>query len=304
VDAASDDLARALERSLDQAQRAYAAYRPEVARYLFERGLRRTAEALGRTNDHEDRDALLTRVFRLQLETIGSRAFGVSSDRWRDDPTYPDRYFPVIWLDVLPALLPLLPPERRLPTVVGLFNLGENLVVAAPSLGGLVADALSASVDAIAREGLERVALAAMARLGILPAEAVCERQPFTGVERLAVVSVASWEPTMIPGALSFVSEATLRVADRRQPFALQLGIAGAAVRLVAREPLAAVPEVVTLPAHGVSRDGTVTWEGRELGRIDPRGVASVAASPGGLLAVARRFSQRIELHAFVPSRS
>lgn len=303
-------LARALHRTLDDARRAYAAFRPEVALYLFDRGLRASADALPAGSD---RDVLIDRLWRLQLESIGARTFGVSTDAWRTNPAYPDRYFPLVWLDLVPKILPLLPAHGRLPAVVALFNLGENLVLAAPSAAGLVAEAMLAETDAIAREGVESVALSAMVRLGVLPAPGPGEgpargssAAAWTRVVPLAVVSVAAWEPSLIPGAIEWTGDSTVRVADRTRPLALDLAVAGSSARLVGRERLAAVLDPSALPIGdeagiAIAADGSVRHRGRAVGRVDPRGIAGVATSPRGLVAVARRFSQRVELHALLP---
>lgn len=297
------DLESALAATLDDARRSYAAWRPEVARYLFEKGLRKTGEALA---SDPSRDAILAQVWRLQMESIGTRMFGVSTDAWRDNPAYPDRFFPIVWIDLVPKLLPRLADRDRLPALIALFNLGENLVIAAPSLGGLVAEALVDRVDRIASEGVEPVALGTLVDLGIVPAEAAPRRPApalsFSRVARVAIANVATWEPTMIPGAVGISEEGTSWIADRARPLVLQVTTGGSSVQLVARTTRERILEPTSLPcaagAIAVGTDGTVTVSGKEIGHIDPRGVAGVGVGPQGSIVISRRFSQRVELYA------
>jgi hypothetical protein len=297
------DLESALAATLDDARRSYAAWRPEVARYLFEKGLRRTGEALA---SDPSRDAILGHVWRLQMESIGTRMFGVSTDAWRDNPAYPDRFFPIVWIDLVPALLPRLKESERLAALIALFNLGENLVIAAPSLGGLVAEALVERVDRIAAEGVEPVALGALVDLGIVPAEAAPRRNEgpttFSRVTRVAVANVAAWEPTMIPGAVGVSEEGTVWIADRTRPLVLQVATGGSSVQLVARATRERVIEPQSLPcaagAIAIAADGAVTASGKDIGHIDPRGVAGASIGPHGSIVISRRFSQRVELYA------
>ncbi|MGZ3454252.1 MAG: hypothetical protein ACXWUG_32105 [Polyangiales bacterium] len=298
----SSDLESSLAATLDDARRSYAAWRPEVAHYLFERGLRKTGEALGAD---PARDAILTHVWRLQMESIGTRMFGVSTDAWRDNPAYPDRFFPIVWIDLVPKLLPRLPDDKRLPALIALFNLGENLVTAAPSLGGLVAEALVNEWEAIVAEGVEPVALTALVDLGIVPEAAAPRRKispsAWRRVVPLAIANVATWEPTLIPGAVGITDEGTIWVADRTRPFALQLAAGGSSVQLVARVTRERVTDPQPLPCSSatlsIGADGSVRAGEKSLGHIDPRGIAGVATGSQGTIVVSRRFSQRVELY-------
>lgn len=302
------DLLRALEGTLRTAQRSYAAYRPEVARYLFERGLK--AAAAGIAADPA-RDVLLDRLWRLQLESIGTRMFGVSTDAWRSNAAYPDRFFPVLWIDLVPKLLPLLPPEKRLETVVALFNLGENLVTAAPSVGGLVAEALVNAVEDIAAEGVEPVAASVLVELGIVPADAAPKRATkgpwsWTRLLPIAKANLAQWEPTFIPGAIWMLAEGTIVVAEAERATALHLALAGSRLQLVGRTNLADPYSARGLPVATltdnrpieVTSDGAVKSGDQVLGRIEPRGLLDAAISTQGTIVVARRFSQCVEVYA------
>ncbi len=285
-------LADVLGRTLDDARRSYAAFRPEVAEYLFERGFRAVERAL------PGEDALLHAMFRLQMESIGARTFGVSNDAWRNNPEWPDRYFPTLWIELLPQLLPLLPPERRLPTVVDLFNLGENLVHVAPSLGGSLGELLLRDVRAIAETDAHSVAVSALVELGVLPREVLRGRKAARldpkNVSRLAVIFTSAWDPQFIPGAVGFASEGTFFVADRVRNAVLHLTRAGSTFQLLGRTETA--PAALNGGAFALADTGEVTFEGRSIGRIDPRGVHAAAISPHGLLVISRRFSQAIEL--------
>lgn len=286
------DLADVLGRTLDDARRSYAAFRPEVAEYLFERGFRGVERAL------PSDDALLHAIFRLQMESIGARTFGVSNDAWRNNPGWPDRYFPILWIDLLPQLLPLLPPERRLAVVVDLFNLGENLVRVAPSLGGSVAELLLRDVRAIVATDHHSVAIAALVELGVLPREVLRGRkaarvEPKT-VTRLATIFTSAWDPQFIPGAVGWASEGTFFVVDRVRNTVLHLTRAGSTFQLVGRTEVA--PVATDAGAFAFGATGEVSFEGRGIGRIDPRGVHAASISPHGLIVISRRFSQAIEL--------
>jgi len=290
-----------LAQTLEDARRTWAAWRPEVAEYLFERGFRRTEAALPKG---PDTTVLLHAVFRLQMESIGARTFGVSNDAWRDNPGWPDRYFPILWLELIPALLPVLPEERRLGELVALFNLGENLVLVAPSLGGLVAEGLVTRRDSLVHDGVERVALDVMVELGIVPASAVPTRAPTrpTALRSIARVSLGQFEPTLVPAAVSFSAEGAVQVADALRPLALQLGLPSA--QLLGRVSLDRVLVPRALPLSMplgdeilmVAVDGAVTHGARALGHIDPRGVFGAALGAQGVLAISRRFSQQLEV--------
>ncbi len=298
-----------LAATIERARQSYAAYRPEVATYLFQHGFRRTADALP---DDEHRDRLLEDLFRLQLESIGTCAFGVSNDAWRDNAAWPDRYFPLLWLEVAPRLLPMLPPGRRLSALVTLFNLGENLVLTAPSVGGLVADALLARLHDVVADGVELVALEAMIDLGILPRDALPARsrpraRP-TAIVRLSTLSMAPFEPTLIPGAVGFVGDGGFFVADTTRPLALQFAQTGSrlgeSMQLVGRTTQTGRPRMPPLAIDlegdrlSLEEDGTVRHGATVLGHIDPRGMHGAAIGPQGTIVITRRFSQRIEVFA------
>lgn len=267
-----------LAATLADAHRAYAAFRPEVAQYLYERGFRPL----------EGDPRLLEAIFRLQMESIGSRAFGVSNDGWRDNAEWPDRYFPILWLDIVPKLLPLLAPERRLDCITLLFNLGENLVTAAPTLGGAVAEALRHSIADLARDP-HAAATRALATVGILPRSALASGAKTT-IRRVASVLLATWDRELIPGAVGFHAD-SFWVADRVRPIALQFTMNA---QLVARIGTAGL--VAHTPGRlRVTEVGEVLHGTTSIGHIDPRGVAAAAANDD-FIVITRRFSQCVEL--------
>jgi hypothetical protein len=309
----SSDLSHDLARVLEGARRSYAAFRPEVAAYLFEHGWKPTANALP-PGPH--RGKLLENLWHLQLESIGSKMFGVSTDAWRDNPAYPDRYFPIVWLDIVPKLLPRLPPERQLPTLVSLFNLGEHLVIGARSVGALVAEAVASDLESAAREGVEAVVLSAMVDLGLIPKEAAPRRAPrtpaFDRIESLPPLQLADFDARFLPAAVGF-DEKVWWVADRTRPLAFAFSDGGDRPQLLERRALGHVDEGAppSLPyvlswdqgrievwADGRIAFGAAGSEVRAIGAIDLRALAGLAVGSEGRLLVTRRFSQRVELYA------
>jgi len=309
----SSDLTLDLARVLDGARRTYAAFRPEVAAYLFERAWKPTAEALG---PDPSRGRLLEQLWHLQLESVGSKMFGVSTDAWRENPAYPDRYFPIVWIDIVPKLLPRLPAEKRLPTVVALFNLGEHLVVGARSVGALVAEAIAADLDAAVNEGVEPIVLTTMVDLGLIPKEAaprrVARSRAFDRIETRAALQLSTFDASFVPGAIGF-EEQTWWVVDRVRPLALSFSNSSDRPQLVERRTLRTtlahenpkLPHAVETSAGRIEvwADGRVAYgnkgeETKPIGAIDPRSLAGIAVSAEGWLLVTRRFSQRVELHA------
>lgn len=290
-----------LRARLDDARRAYAAYRPEVARYLFEHGFLPTHAALAAQGPPDE--ALLEALFTLHLETVGTRAFGVSQAHFREDPAYPDLYFARLWLDLVPVALPALAPAQRLPALVALFNLGEQLSLAAPGLGGAVVAHLVEHHARLPIEGVEQAALAALVAVGVLPPNAaLVAPTAFTRLVVRATPSVATWDPTFVPAAIAF-EHGTLRVWDRLETRSLRLAFAGASVQLLGRDTApgpAPLPLPLTTRGLSIATDGEVRNEGRPLGRLDPRGLLAVA-SDGQRVAVTRRFSQRVEVWELAP---
>jgi hypothetical protein len=309
--------AHRLSRTIDRARRTYAAWRPEVAEYLFTHGFRPAAEGLAGA---PDREVILEHLWTLHLESIGTRMFGVSTDDWRQNPAYPDVYFPIVWLDVVPRLLPKLAPDKRLSTLAALFNLGENLVVANRALGGIVAQALVEGIDELPTEGPEPIVFDVLVDLGLVPKEAGKGRRhrraaAVSRLETRAPFRADDSDPLLVPADVRFEGSVGV-VVDARRPLALVFSTAGGTPQLVERRAVRVEVPVAAaaLPHDGVAFDATVHvndaggisitppgGEERRVGAIDPRGIVSVAISPSGIVAITRRFSQRVELHAIVP---
>ena len=102
--APSPALLAALHETLLSGERQSSAVRPEIAGYLLDHGLAPLHAALSAAG--ESPDALCAEVWRLMLATVSARRFGVSTDAWRENDDYPDRYFPLLWLTLVPAALP------------------------------------------------------------------------------------------------------------------------------------------------------------------------------------------------------
>lgn len=272
-----------LGETLANAHKTYAAFRPEVAEYLFERGYRPL----------RGDPRLLEAIFRLQMESIGNRGFGVSNDAWRDNREWPDRYFPILWIELVPKLLPRLPADRALASIVLLFNLGENLVTVAPTLGGAVAEALLADVEGLARD-VPKAVVRALANAGVVPADEIEPPGPPTMVKPIARISLAAWDPQFIPHAVGFDGDA-FYVADALRPIALRISRSGQLLGRLTLDRIAA-PAPCIASVLCLAPTGDVSAGGQPIGRIDLRGMAAAAIGPRGSIVISRRFSQAIEL--------
>jgi hypothetical protein len=302
-----------LERVIARARRTYASFRPEVAEYLFKHGWQPTAQGLNAPGEPlAVREAVLEHLWTLHMETIGTRMFGVSTDAWRGNAAYPDRYFPIVWLDVVPKLVPRIAQEKRVPALAALFNLGENLVANARAASSIVAESLRRDLDAMAREGVEIVAMSALAEAGLVPRGVAAPRARGGESARLvarAPFDVASVEPRFVPGAIA-CHESAYAVCDLQESTSIVFSIAGELPQLVGRravkgaQPPSGLPHAAKIARGTISigADGAVVLTddkggARPIGRLDPRGVLGVAIGDSGTIAVTRRFSQRIELH-------
>jgi len=299
-----DRLRAALRAEMDRARRTHAAWRPEVAGYLFERGLVPAMKALPNEGSSA---ALLEQLWRLMVATIGSRAFGVSTGAWRDHAAYPDRCFPLLWIDLVPAVLPKVAAPQRPALLAELFNLGENLASASRLDAARVMERLVAEVDLIARAGLQDATRSVLVDLGLMP-DGEGARCAWTALGPTRLVHVASFDPELLPGALRFEGD-ILEVADLVRPVALRLRGSGEAAQLHERRTLPEprtstvdLPVTAQLPGGvlTVEADGTVLWRAdgaaaATVGVVDVRSVASLAIGPRGDIAISRRFSRRVE---------
>jgi hypothetical protein len=193
-----------------QHARASSAVRPEVVSYLIARGLEPLHRAL--VSSGEPPEALCRPVWTLMLASVSARRFGVSTDAWANNPDYPDRWFPLLWLRLAPSLLPRLPAPERLPCTAALFNLGEQLAGPLRSTANrLMAALVQVPGDLVPdwRRGLERALVAAglLAPPAVPPAE--WRRAVVVGTLDLAVHDTA-----FLPGAVSTLEARTFAVGD------------------------------------------------------------------------------------------
>lgn len=209
------DLRARLRHAVESVRLASSAYRPAVAEYLYRRGLAPLYDRLAEQG--EPPRALVEGVWRLMLETVATRRFGVSSDHWRGGG-YPDRYFPLVWLELLPRWLPAVSPVERTAAVAALFNLGERLPRAAANP---VAEALVERGPAFAADPAGTVQ-AALVDLGLIG------RAAAVGWRRLveqAIFDCVQVDPEFLPGAVVAASERRFVVTDALRPTALHLAI-------------------------------------------------------------------------------
>lgn len=305
-EATPDPLRERLRRATERARLTHAAWQPGVASYLFEGGFLPTARELTGEPGSEE---LLEQLWQLQMESIGSRDFGVSSDFWRRNPNYHDRYFALLWLDLIPGILGKVEASQRLELLVKLFNLGENLVRASRSIASGVAEHLHTHQDRICTEGLDPVVQEALAAAGVLG-----DGSRGAGVGDWArlgpprLVHTELFEADFVPGGLTFLGPAVC-VRDATRPVSLVIKGSGSACRLVDMEVPEGPLSSQTLPLQvdigrgqlQVTASGQVLWtptDGEEvdLGAVDVRGLADIAISGGGRIGLVRKFSQRVEL--------
>lgn len=270
----------ALRAAVEATRAASSAWRPAVAEYLFRHGLAPLHAALAGRGPVPH--PLVEGVWRLMLETVATRRFGVSTDAWRAGD-YPDRYFPLVWLDLLPARLPAVAPEQRMAAVAALFNLGERLPrsVATPVARRLVAEGHAFAADPLG--ALRRLSREA----GLLG-----DGQAPTGWRRLVeqgVFDCAQVDPRFLPGAIAAGPERRFVVVDALRPVALHLDIdsGGPVCRATGAAPPAVTPErAVELDGVRLTFDRrALRWQGA-LGAghhpLDGVAPAALAANPAG----------------------
>ena len=307
-DGVTPTLSDRLQQAAKEAQLTHAGWRPRVAEHLFEHGLLPTAEALAGS---PARDPILELLWTLQMQTVGSRDFGVSTPNWRKNPAYPDRYFPVVWLDLVPQLIGEVDEGQRRQLIVDLFNLGENLVRATRSLAGRVADYLLEHAADIPTRGLEGVVQDALATAGVLGGQGT--QGDWTHLAPTQYIPTAIFQDDLVPAGLSF-RDFSIVIQDATRPFALMLQGTGDGTQLVDRLSPGAPAQVVRPPITEVVKDGKLTvsdqgevvWSPQgetdvPLGRLDLRGLYSIAIAPTGRIAVSRLFSQRVEVRDPIP---
>jgi hypothetical protein len=271
----SPSLTEALRRVVDETVATRAAWRPAVAAYLYEEGLAPLYAGLAAEGPVSE--ALVEAVWRLMLDTMGSRRFGVSSDHWRADD-YPDRFFPILWLDVVPHALPAAPAAERLALAVRLFNLGEHLTGRARAVANRVAGDLARSPASLSTT-LEAVVRASLEDAGVWQPAAPPPAR-WKGLRPVARFDLSLADPAFVPDAVEALGGRRFRVRDAVRPASVVLQVVGAELRVVEGSDEPAVPLEVSLALHG----GAVVWahKGRRrtlaaLDLIAPGGVAANA---------------------------
>ncbi len=276
---ADGDLHDALRAAVRSTRAASSAYRPAVAEYLYRRGLAPLFDRLAADGPPPRR--LIEGIWRLMLETVATRRFGVSTDDWRSGG-YPDRYFPLIWLELVPRRLPQMAPAARAGAVTALFNLGEKLPRAAanPVAERLVERGAAFAVDP---EGILRSTLRAA---GVLGAAAVA------GWRRLVeqpAFECRDVDPDFLPGAVLAAPARRFVVVDALRPVALHIGVGpdGLGCRSTGAAPPSIEPiRSVELDRVRLTLEGrTIAWRGRD-GRgahpLDGVAPAALAANAEG----------------------
>lgn len=283
--------------AVDEVAAASSAFRPAVAAYLFDAGLVPLHAALGRAGAVDG--GLLTATWRLMLETVATRRFGVSDDRWRGADDYPDRYYPTLWLDVVPRCLPALPPDARLVALATLFNLGENLPGRA--IANAVAARLVADVARLADDFRATIA-AALDAVGLLTTEG----DPpglWRRVERRASFDCARVDVDFAPDDAVAGPGRAFAVVDRRRGAVIHLDVSIDGLTYRGRGGLdhGLVPADAEVDDVVLGLDGrTLRWTRadarRTLGELTSTAPASVAANARGDILVVDAASTHVEL--------
>ena len=155
------------------------------------------------------------------LETVATRRFGVSGPSWRAVADYPDRYYPLLWLDLLPRCLPAAMPADRMKLLTMLFNLGENVTRHARAAANTVAEQLAAAGAALAVHPEVHIS-AALASVGL-----IADDHPpplrWRRVEALAAFDCAAIEPGFLPDAIAAGVGRRFVVVDGTRAVALHL---------------------------------------------------------------------------------
>lgn len=286
-----------LRAAVDAVRAASSAFRPAVAAYLFDAGLAPLHAALGRVGPVDTE--LVAATWRLMLETVATRRFGVSDDRWRGADDYPDRYYPVLWLDIVPRCLPAIAPSGRLDALAMLFNLGENLPSRA--IANAVAARLVADLDRLTADPRAAVA-ATLDAVGLLAAD--CDPPTdWRRIERRAAFDCARVDADFAPEDVVAGPGRAFAVVDRRRDVVIHLdasidglvyrGRGGAERGAVAAD--ARVDDVVVRLAGRA-----LCWhrgdERRTLGHATATAPSAVAANARGDILIVDAASTHVEL--------
>lgn len=254
--AASATLIGALRAELEARGRASSQVRPEVVDYLLGRGLAPLHEALAKRGDP---DATCQAVWRLMLSSVEARRFGVSTDAWSTHDDYPDRYFPLLWLRLLPSLLPALPADEGLACAAALFNLGEKLCGPLRATGNRLMAGLAERPAALLpdwRRGLED----ALVRFGLLDVPPL-PPEAWRGFDVVGTFDFRPVEADFLPGSVEAGEARSFRVGD---PELLAVGLLladQAGLSLVSLDTAAPPPARLASAVPG----GRVTLDRRRL---------------------------------------
>jgi len=279
----------ALRAAVDELRAASSAWRPAVAAYLFDAGLTPLHTALAATGAVDPR--LIEATWRLMLESVATRRFGVSGPAWQTAADYPDRYYPILWLDLLPRCLPAAAPADRMRLLTMLFNLGENLGRHARAAANAVAEALAAAGPALAADPRATIA-DALAAVGLI----ADERPPPAAWRRAdpcAAFDCATIEPGFLPDAIAAGPGRRFAVVDGTHGIALHLEVTGTGLVCRGRGAAFVIPAATPDGLDGVALTldrRSLCWrrgdERRELARIDAIAPAACAANASGDLVV------------------
>ena len=201
-------LVAGLREMLVTHERRSSAVRPEVVGYLVEHGLAPLHAGLAARG--ETPDALCAEVWRLMLASVEARRFGVSSDAWTRNEDYPDRYFPLLWLGLVPQVVPPMAPGERLPFVTALFNLGEQLGGPLRATANRVMGALGERLEAVSRNW-RAVLEGAMVDAGLL-AVSVTPPSAWQRVESLGHFDFATVDAALLPEAVETTDARGFRI--------------------------------------------------------------------------------------------
>ena len=211
--ALGDELASGMAELGEKLRRRSSRFDAAVVEYLFRAGWQ-PIHAL-RVGEKE-----LLALWALALDSIASGRFGVADERWRTSAAYPDRFFPTLWLDIVPQLASDGPDWLEQTTQ--LFNLGERLVQASRAVANAVAAELAEAAEELGSdfEGTVRLALQSA---GVLESTG----EPDAGLVPIATVSLHTFDPSFLAASLELSDAGVLWVygADGRALVATLTGV-------------------------------------------------------------------------------
>jgi hypothetical protein len=270
--------------------------RGDVVRHLFLAGWMKLHPALHAQPN--GKQALLT-TWQLMLESVVTGSFGVSSDDWREHQAYPDRYFPRLWLDVLPEAASRLSPAAFAMLASRCFNLGENVAPRSRTLANELGELLYKARKTLTEDTLAVVVERALIDAGL-------HEPPDDSTEpkrRLVVAPTLELErqhPTFSVGDVAVDGEGTYLI-DAHSDSTLRLVVEGLGLSLGALDPFAYFER-----APALERDtafGRVAWKQDALFLDGRKLVACPLAWPVSLhsdeswLVIADGLSRRVQVY-------